>query len=38
MKTQLKAKAAFLKNISKFDVVKNTTLGLSCIWKKNLVV
>jgi hypothetical protein len=24
------------KRISSFNVVKNTTLGLSCVWKKNL--
>jgi hypothetical protein len=24
------------KRISSFNVVKNTTLGLSCAWKKNL--
>jgi hypothetical protein len=26
----------FLKKISTFNVVKNTTLGLSCVWKKKL--
>ncbi len=25
-----------LKKISTFNVVKNTTLGLSCVWKKKL--